>query len=183
MLVSTRAFSATLAIGVTVPSASRSTGTCLRSALATSTGTTRLAAPRADRAAAPSVVQKPRTSTATPIRASNATPKSHFRLVICYSWSGLRSGPARTSPFSADFAIFGTARAAILAYKRPRPPIPAAGHGKYVSRPDCSTPFRNAHAHCHLERQFGPPAARAPSGLAERAPAGHRLPAGDQVHR
>ena len=39
MLVSTRALMATLAIGVTVPSASRRTGTFLRSAVATSTGT------------------------------------------------------------------------------------------------------------------------------------------------
>ncbi len=39
--VSTRALMATLAIGVTVPSDSRRTGTALRSAVATSTGTTR----------------------------------------------------------------------------------------------------------------------------------------------
>ena len=38
--VSTRALMATLAIGVTLPSASSRTGTFLRSALATSTGTT-----------------------------------------------------------------------------------------------------------------------------------------------
>ncbi len=46
MVVSTRVLSATLAIGVTVPSASSRTGTCLRTALATSTGTGRLALPR-----------------------------------------------------------------------------------------------------------------------------------------
>ncbi len=42
--VSTRALMATLAIGVTLPSDSRRTGTALRSAVATSTGTTRAAA-------------------------------------------------------------------------------------------------------------------------------------------
>ena len=41
--VSTRALMATLAIGVTVPSASMRTGTVLRTAVATSTGTTRAA--------------------------------------------------------------------------------------------------------------------------------------------
>ena len=87
--VSTRALMATLAIGVTLPSDSMRTGTGLRSAMAVSTGTTR-AACACERAALPSVVQNPRTSKAMPIRASAATPKSHFRLFIGNFRSGNR---------------------------------------------------------------------------------------------
>ena len=71
------------------------TGTDLRSAVAISTGTARACA--CERAATPSVVQKPRTSTAMPIRASAAPPMSHFRLIIGNFRSGLM-GPARTLP-------------------------------------------------------------------------------------
>src|SRR4051794_19348431 len=39
------------------------------------------------------------------------------------------------------------------------------------------------HAHCYLERQLDPTAARASAELAEGLPARHRLPAGDQVPR
>ena len=94
IVVSTRALMATLAIGVTLPSDSMRTGTALRSAVATSTGTTRAAA--CERAA-PSLVHRPRTSKAMPIRASAATPNSHFRFVIGNCRPGLlRALPRRS---------------------------------------------------------------------------------------
>ena len=71
---------------------------CAR-AVATSTGTTRLPA-ACERAAAPSPDASRRTTTTMPIRASAATPMSHFRLIMGNSCLGLRppAGPCLALP-------------------------------------------------------------------------------------
>src|SRR6476469_202064 len=141
MLVSTRALSATLAIGVTLPSASSRTGTFLRSTRAVSTGTTRSArgCERAD-----SVVHWLRIRTAIAMTASAATPKSHFRLLICNLPTQAVGDPLPGCSLSGEAARIhpGPRGRAPLAYKRPAVHIPALA-GKHGPGGLSSCPNRN----------------------------------------
>jgi hypothetical protein len=106
MVVSTRDFSATLEIGVTIPIASTSTGTGLRSALASSTETTRgRCGPCA--LAPPPIHDERVTKAAT--RAMPARPQK-YQITFFHNISRqpVHKGPGRpgSNPLTATFAPY-----------------------------------------------------------------------------
>ena len=108
MVVSTRDFSATLEIGVTVPIESTSTGTCLRSALASSTETTRWRCCGAW-ALAPPPIHDARVKKAAP-PAIASTPAKMIRFLFFITFHVSRSTMTGTVPFlplvATYFALF-----------------------------------------------------------------------------
>ncbi len=98
MVVSTRALSATLAIGVTVPSASSRTGIFLRTSLGDFDRHHSAPGAPGRCASVLSAVQKPRAKKATPTKASTAAPRSHFLFVISTFGPGYSTYP--DTPFS-----------------------------------------------------------------------------------
>ena len=108
MVVSTRDFSATLEIGVTVPIESTSTGTGLRSALASSTEITR--ARCGPWALAPPPIHDERvTKAASAAMPSTPAKNIKLRFFIAFSRQPVRKGPGRPGflPLDGDFcALF-----------------------------------------------------------------------------
>src|SRR3954452_21473881 len=170
MVVSTRDFSATLEIGVTVPIESTSTGTGLRSALATSTEMTR--GRWGPCALAPLPVQEARVrKAASAAMPSTAATNIRLRFFIAFqvSRSG-RTGTARSPALEGDICAFS---------KRLSQPCPPW----YAIKPKISDAWDLFDAYCFVERQLGPATDRASLNLAEGLRASHRLSAGDQMPR
>src|SRR5258707_11105069 len=172
MVVSTRDFSATLEIGVTVPIESTSTGTGLRSALASSTEITRARcgpwalAPRPDKDGR--VMKAARATSPTP-------PAKMIKLRFFITFHASRPAPPGRSGFlpcdGGICALF------LNGYHSP------AMHGMPLKLNFVVTNPGPFHAYCHLERQFDQTAARPSADLAQGLCPRHCLPAGNQVRR
>src|ERR1700738_5089212 len=186
--VSTRAFTATLAIGVTDPRTSIRTGTDLLTACVTSTGTAGAAFSRCACATAPPDQNPPRMATTIAAAARTAAPpKSNAAFLI--NGSGRLSGHAvRVAFLSCSLHHIWYTRPAVLSYSAERY---ISEHG-YSPKNSVTIGTRRivpprhrtfAHAHRNLERQLHQ-AKNGPAGcLDHRAIAGYRVPAGDQMCR
>src|SRR5437870_1752495 len=106
MVVSSRDFSATLEIGVTIPIASTSTGTDLRSALASSTETMRgRCGPWA--LAPPPIHDERVTKAATAAMPMAATKRIRLRFfIIFHVRRPLKDGTVHSGPLTATFAPY-----------------------------------------------------------------------------
>src|SRR5216684_2648562 len=172
MVVSTRDFSATLEMGVTVPIESTSTGTGLRSALASSTEITR--ARKGPWALAPPPIQDARVAKAA--RAMMPSPPAkmiQLRFFIAFNASrSATTGTIRFPAYNGDIcALF------VKGYHSP------AAHGMPQNLKFVLTCPGLFHAHCYVERQFDQAAARSPADLAAGLYARYCLSAGNQMRR
>src|SRR6266404_2307218 len=172
MVVSSRDFSATLEIGVTVPIESTSTGTDLRSALANSTEIVRGRC--GPWALAPPPIQDVRVTKAATAAMPRA-PAIKIRLrffIIVHVRRSQKIGTAVFLPLDGEFyALFLNGYHSL------------AAHGMPHNRKCVVTIPGLFHAYCYVERQFDPAAARSSPDLAEGLLARNRLPAGNQMCR
>src|SRR3954447_23570656 len=174
MVVSSRDLSATLDIGVTVPIESTSTGTGLRSAVASSTETTRGRCGPC--ALAPVPIHDERVTKAAASAPTSRMPPQIIRLRFFITSHVNRSTRERDGPvfptLDGDFY-----RLILMAYHS------HIDHGMPEKRKFKFVVTGPRHADSHLERQLDPAAARSPADLAARLYAGYRLSAGDQMRR
>ena len=200
--LSTRGLIATLAMVVTVPSASSRTGTDFLTALATVTphhplvATGRLRRSLLRRRAVPEKYANP----------GKGEPRSHPHNPCSFLHVALSarlrsrcpalphsavavSAPVSPSSTGSCSTLPHPACTPVLAGEHREPAFASNpfGHSrsracwlKFAAQPD---PAKIPHAHRHLERQFGQAANREPDRLARRAGARHRLPAGNQDRR
>src|ERR1041385_1188596 len=173
MVVSSRDFNATLEIGVTVPIASTSTGTGLRSAVASSTETTRGRCGPC--ALAPVPIHEERVTNAAADAPTSSTPAKIIKPRFFITSHVDRSTKDRDGPvfptLDGVLRLILTAYHSLIDHGMPR----RENFGFVVTGP--------RHANCHLERQLDPPEARSPADLAARFCARYRLSAGDQMPR
>src|SRR5215510_7035584 len=191
--VSRRDLTATLAIGVTVPSASRRTGSAFIVAVATSTGMARPPCWRGAWATAPSGRQRVFVCHPAPTRTATTTPhKAHVRFFItlppaqaasphpgslCYPRISIP--PRRT--LGRLLSYWGRQAYPLVSWGTHEetriPPLPrcaAVRHGRGAH-------LCLRHADRHLERQLHQAARRPSRRLAVGTPATYRMPPGNQM--
>src|SRR3981081_464595 len=169
MVVSTRDFSATLEIGVTVPIESTSTGTGLRSALASSTAITRArGGPCA--LAPPPIHDDLVAKAASPAMPTAAAKNIKLRLFIIFHVS--RSAMTGTTPVSWPLTAL---RPILNGYHS------LDARGMPEKRKCVVTNQDPFDAYCYVERQFNQAAGRPSPDLAQGLRARHCLPAGNQM--